>query len=58
MSLSLLSSREVEVDGARRPRRLTPKALGVLRVLLRQPGRVVTRDELFAGSLAGHAADQ
>ena len=43
-----LSSREVEVVGARRARRLTPKALGVLRVLLRQPGRVVTRDELFA----------
>lgn len=43
-----LSSREVEVEGARRPRRLTPKALGVLRVLLRQPGRVVTREELFA----------
>ena len=43
-----LSSREVEVVGARRPRRLTPKALGVLRVLLRQPGRVVTREELFA----------
>ena len=43
-----LSSREVEVVGARRPRRLTPKALGVLRALLRQPGRVVTRDELFA----------
>ncbi|WP_049444444.1 winged helix-turn-helix domain-containing protein [Stenotrophomonas maltophilia] len=43
-----LSSREVEVAGARRPRRLTPKALGVLRVLLRQPGRVVTREELFA----------
>jgi len=43
-----LSSREVDVPGARRPRRLTPKALGVLRVLLRQPGRVVTREELFA----------
>lgn len=43
-----LSSREVEVPGARRLRRLTPKALGVLRVLLRQPGRVVTREELFA----------
>ncbi|EMR0603586.1 transcriptional regulator [Stenotrophomonas maltophilia] len=43
-----LSSREVEVAGARRPRRLTPKALGVLRVLLRQPGRVFTREELFA----------
>lgn len=43
-----LSSREVEVAGARRPRRLTPKSLGVLRMLLRQPGRVVTREELFA----------
>lgn len=43
-----LSSREVEVEGARRPLRLTPKALGVLRVLMRQPGRVVTREELFA----------
>lgn len=43
-----LSSREVEVVGGRRPRRLTPKSLGVLRVLLRQPGRVVTREELFA----------
>ena len=43
-----LSSREVEIAGARRPRRLTPKALGVLRVLVRQPGRVVTREELFA----------
>jgi len=43
-----LSSREVEVAGARRTRRLTPKSLGVLRVLMRQPGRVVTRDELFA----------
>lgn len=43
-----LSSREVVVDGARRPRRLTPKALGVLKVLMRAPGAVVTRDELFA----------
>ncbi|OBU64541.1 transcriptional regulator [Stenotrophomonas maltophilia] len=43
-----LSSREVMAAGARRPRRLTPKALAVLRLLLRQPGRVVTRDELFA----------
>ncbi|MBN5052297.1 PD40 domain-containing protein [Stenotrophomonas maltophilia] len=43
-----LSSREVEVAGARRTRRLTPKSLGVLRMLMRQPGRVVTRDELFA----------
>ncbi len=43
-----LSSREVVVEGARRPRRLTPKALGVLKVLMRVPGAVVTRDELFA----------
>lgn len=43
-----LSSREVVVDGARRPRRLTPKALGVLKVLMRVPGAVVTRDDLFA----------
>jgi Tol biopolymer transport system component/DNA-binding winged helix-turn-helix (wHTH) protein len=43
-----ISSREVMVDGARRVRRLTPKALGVLRVLMRVPGAVVTREELFA----------
>ncbi|WMJ70411.1 winged helix-turn-helix domain-containing protein [Stenotrophomonas sp. 24(2023)] len=43
-----LSSREVQVPGTRRLRRLTPKALGVLRLLMRQPGRVVTREELFA----------
>ena len=43
-----LSSREVQVPGMRRPRRLTPKALGVLCVLVRSQGRVVTRDELFA----------
>ncbi len=42
------SSREVMSEGMRRPRRLTPKALGVLRMLLRSPGAVVTRDELFA----------
>ncbi|MGH8088161.1 MAG: hypothetical protein ACREPC_07825, partial [Stenotrophomonas sp.] len=41
-----ISSREVMVDGARRVRRLTPKALGVLRVLMRVPGAVVTREEL------------
>lgn len=43
-----LSLREVVVPGARRPRRLTPKALGVLKALMRVPGSVVTRDELFA----------
>ena len=36
------------VVGVRRPRRLTPKALGVLKALMRSPGAVVTRDELFA----------
>ncbi len=44
----ILSSREVMVVGVRRPRRLTPKALGVLKALMRSPGAVVTRDELFA----------
>ncbi|MCW4471812.1 winged helix-turn-helix domain-containing protein [Xanthomonas sp. H13-6] len=44
----VLSAREVHVPGARRPRRLTPKALGVLIALIRTPGRVLTRDELFA----------
>jgi Tol biopolymer transport system component/DNA-binding winged helix-turn-helix (wHTH) protein len=44
----VLSSREVMVVGVRRPRRLTPKALGVLKALMRSPGTVVTRDELFA----------
>lgn len=43
-----LSSREVVVPGVRRVRRLTPKAIGVLRALVRSGGRVVTRDELFA----------
>lgn len=43
-----LSSREVVVPGVRRVRRLTPKAMGVLRALVRNSGRVVTRDELFA----------
>ncbi len=42
------SSREVQVPGVRRLRRLTPKAAGVLRVLVTSGGRVVTRDELFA----------
>jgi len=43
-----LSSREVQVPGVRRVRRLTPKAVGVLRVLVAHQGRVVTREELFA----------
>jgi len=46
--LIILSSREVHAPGARRPARLTPKAIGVLLVLARSAGDVVTRDELFA----------
>ncbi|HEY0334489.1 MAG TPA: winged helix-turn-helix domain-containing protein, partial [Stenotrophomonas sp.] len=43
-----LASREVHVPGARRPVRLTPKALAVLRALAGQPGQVVSRDQLLA----------
>jgi DNA-binding winged helix-turn-helix (wHTH) protein/Tol biopolymer transport system component len=46
--LVVLSSREVHAPGARRAARLTPKAIGVLLVLARGAGDVVTRDELFA----------
>lgn len=41
-----LATHAVEVDGQFR-QRLTPKALGVLRVLLEQDGRPVHRDELI-----------
>ncbi|MBB1061661.1 winged helix-turn-helix domain-containing protein [Marilutibacter spongiae] len=40
--------REVVAPGARRPRRITPKAMGVLRVLADSPGKVVSRDQLLA----------
>ena len=40
--------REVTAPGARRPRRLTPKAMAVLQVLVEQAGRVVSRDTLLA----------
>ncbi|WP_184447099.1 winged helix-turn-helix domain-containing protein [Xanthomonas sp. 3498] len=46
--LVLLSLREVHAPRARRPQRLTPKAMGVLRVLLAQPGQVVEREALLA----------
>ena len=46
--LLVLSSREVHAAGARRPARLTPKAISVLLVLVHKAGSVVTRDELFA----------
>lgn len=40
--------REVHAPGARRPARITPKSMGVLRVLADNPGRVVTREALLA----------
>lgn len=43
-----LPLREVHVPGARRARRITPKALGVLRVLAENPGRVVSREQLLS----------
>lgn len=43
-----LASREVHVPGVRRAHRLTPKALAVLQVLARQPGQVVTREQLLS----------
>lgn len=51
----VLSAREVRAPNARRPHRITPKALGVLLALVRAEGRVVTREELFAGVWAGTA---
>lgn len=43
-----IASREVMAPGARRPTRLTPKAMAVLRVLAEQPGQVVSREQLLA----------
>lgn len=43
-----LATREIEMLGARAPRRVTPKAIGVLRMLARAPGAVVGRHELLA----------
>lgn len=40
--------REVHAPGERRPRRITPKSLGVLLVLVGNAGRVVSRDTLMA----------
>lgn len=40
--------REVRAPGARRPARITPKSMGVLRVLADAQGRVVTRDALLS----------
>ncbi|MCD9127016.1 winged helix-turn-helix domain-containing protein [Luteimonas fraxinea] len=43
-----LATREILMPGARGPRRVTPKAIGVLRMLARVPGAVVGRNELLA----------
>lgn len=43
-----LPLREVHAPGARRPRRITPKAVGVLRALADNAGRVVSRESLLA----------
>jgi Tol biopolymer transport system component/DNA-binding winged helix-turn-helix (wHTH) protein len=45
--------REIHAPGARRARRVTPKAIGVLAVLIEQGGRVVSRDALLAQVWAG-----
>ncbi|QJD70108.1 biopolymer transporter Tol [Xanthomonas campestris pv. badrii] len=43
-----VASREVHAPGARRVLRLAPKSLAVLLTLARQPGQVVTREQLLA----------
>jgi Tol biopolymer transport system component/DNA-binding winged helix-turn-helix (wHTH) protein len=48
-----MALREVHAPGARRPRRVTPKAIGVLAALIEQGDRVVSRDALMAQVWAG-----
>jgi DNA-binding winged helix-turn-helix (wHTH) protein/Tol biopolymer transport system component len=48
-----MALREILAPGARRPRRVTPKAIGVLAALIEQGGRVVGRDALLAQVWAG-----
>ncbi|PPV08977.1 hypothetical protein XBLMG947_0616 [Xanthomonas bromi] len=43
-----VASREVHAPAAKRPLRLAPKSLAVLLTLARQPGQVVTREQLLA----------
>jgi len=43
-----LATREIRMAEARSARRVTPKAIGVLRALARAPGEVVGRNELLA----------
>ncbi|MFC5571525.1 winged helix-turn-helix domain-containing protein [Lysobacter yangpyeongensis] len=45
--------REIHAPSARRPRRVTPKAIAVLAALIEQGGRVVSRDALLAQVWAG-----
>jgi Tol biopolymer transport system component/DNA-binding winged helix-turn-helix (wHTH) protein len=45
--------REIHAPSARRPRRVTPKAIGVLAALIEQGGRVVSREALLAQVWAG-----
>ncbi|WP_460732484.1 winged helix-turn-helix domain-containing protein [Lysobacter tyrosinilyticus] len=45
--------REIHAPGARRPRRVTPKAIGVLAALIEQGGRVMSREALLAQVWAG-----
>ncbi len=40
--------REIHAPGARRPKRVTPKAIGVLAALIENGGRVVSREALLA----------
>ena len=41
--------REIRAPDARRPTRITPKSMGVLRMLVDNAGKVVSRDALLAG---------
>ncbi len=41
--------REIRAPDARRPARVTPKSMGVLRMLVDNAGKVVSRDALLAG---------
>lgn len=43
-----LATREIQMPDTRGPRRVTPKAIGVLRMLARAPGAVVGRNALLA----------
>ncbi|WP_407354554.1 winged helix-turn-helix domain-containing protein [Luteimonas sp. R10] len=46
--LVVVSTREIQMPGARRPQRVTPKAMAVLCMLADNPGKVVSRNALLA----------